>query len=57
MKAIMYHYVRPKDKRFPGLYRLDIESFKKQLDFFDSNFGFIDRKCFVDAVGVVVNPP
>lgn len=50
MKAIMYHYVRPKDKRFPGLYRLDIESFKKQLDFFDSNFGFIDRKCFVDAV-------
>ena len=47
MRAIMYHYVMPRDKKIPNLHRLDIDSFKKQLDYFKSNYGFIDKGEFV----------
>ena len=50
MKAIMYHYVMPKDEKFPGLYRLDIKNFIKQLDFFQENFGFISRNEFFNSI-------
>tara|TARA_B100000965_G_scaffold252156_1_gene212144 strand:+ start:5408 stop:6337 length:930 start_codon:yes stop_codon:yes gene_type:complete len=50
MKAIMYHYVRPRDKDFPNLNRLDIESFIKQLDYFDDKYGFIEREEFIRAI-------
>ncbi len=50
MKGIMYHYVRPRDKNFPNLHRLDFESFKKQLDFFDSEYGFINKYDFINCI-------
>ena len=50
MKAVMYHYVRPKDLNFPGLYRLDYNDFKNQLDYFQKNYGFIDRNKFIDVL-------
>ena len=42
MKAIMYHYVRPFDSEYPYLKNLDINNFKKQLDFFEQEYGFFN---------------
>ena len=44
MKAIMYHYVQEFKKELPNFRFLDIKNFKKQLDFFENNFGFVSRK-------------
>ncbi len=46
----MYHYVRPFDSNIPLLNRLDFENFKKQLDFFNDNFGFINKKEFLSSI-------
>ena len=43
MKAIMYHYVRQFDNKHPNFRFLDIDQFQKQLDFFEQNFGFVDK--------------
>ena len=43
MKAIMYHYVRQFDNKHPNFRFLDIAQFQKQLDFFEQNFGFVDK--------------
>lgn len=42
MKAIMYHYVRIPDSRIPNFKFLHFEDFKKQLDYFQSNYQIID---------------
>ena len=44
MKIIMYHYVQEFEKVLPNFRFLDIRNFKKQLDFFEENFGFISRE-------------
>jgi peptidoglycan/xylan/chitin deacetylase (PgdA/CDA1 family) len=44
VRAIMYHYVREYDKKFPYFRFLDISDFRKQLDFFDNEFGFVSWK-------------
>jgi peptidoglycan/xylan/chitin deacetylase (PgdA/CDA1 family) len=49
MKAVMYHYVRPHDHISPQYYYLDIDDFRAQLDYFDSEYGFVDRESFVGA--------
>ncbi|ENE6867505.1 Polysaccharide deacetylase [Campylobacter jejuni] len=41
MKIIMYHYIRESLKQLPKFRYLHIENFKKQLDFFEKEFGFI----------------
>ncbi|EAH9308004.1 polysaccharide deacetylase, partial [Campylobacter jejuni] len=41
MKIIMYHYVRESLKQLPNFRYLHIENFKKQLDFFEKEFGFV----------------
>lgn len=46
MKAIMYHYVRPKDWDFPYLRYLLHGNFKKQLDYFAREFGFVSKADF-----------
>ena len=43
-KAIMYHYVRPADSGFPGLYTLHIDDFQRQLDYFEREFGFVGEQ-------------
>ncbi len=50
MKAVMFHYVRPMDKSFPRLFRLDIKNFINQLDYFDKKFGFISREDFINSI-------
>lgn len=43
MKSIMYHYVRTYKKNSPYFRFLDIENFRKQLDFFERHFGFATK--------------
>jgi peptidoglycan/xylan/chitin deacetylase (PgdA/CDA1 family) len=43
MKSVMYHYVREFDDRHPNFRYLDVENFRRQLDYFDQNFGFVDQ--------------
>ena len=50
MKAIMYHYVRPDDPNFPFFRHLNIDHFKKQLDYFDNEFGFVSQKQFEECL-------
>ena len=50
MKAIMYHYVRHKDKNFPNLFRLDFDLFKKQLDYFHKKYGFVSKESFINSI-------
>ena len=42
-KVVMYHYVRPQRDANKGLYFLEIENFIKQLDFFETQYGFVGR--------------
>jgi len=49
MKAIMYHYVRPFDVLYPNFKNLNIEDFKKQLDFFESEYGFVTKQDFLES--------
>jgi peptidoglycan/xylan/chitin deacetylase (PgdA/CDA1 family) len=44
MKVIMYHYVREYDDEHPNFRFLDIKNFRKQLDYFESNYGFVTRR-------------
>ena len=43
MKAIMYHYVREFNKDYPNFRFLHINDFKKQLDFFEKEYGFVSK--------------
>ena len=45
----MYHYVRPFSEDFPYLKNLSFENFKKQLDYFNKEFGFVKKNEFVDG--------
>lgn len=54
MKAVMYHYVRRFDPRYPFFRFLDFEHFKKQLDYFSASFGIATRdewEAFIDESG------
>lgn len=44
MKSVMYHYVREYDDKHPNFRFLDVENFKRQLDYFDQNFGFVQQE-------------
>jgi len=50
MKAIMYHYIREYDAGFPYFKSLHVDDFKNQLDYFESNFGFVSQDDFVLAL-------
>jgi len=39
----MYHYVREFDPSFPNFRFLDINNFRKQLDFFEKEYGFVTK--------------
>ncbi|SNR75891.1 Polysaccharide deacetylase [Lutibacter agarilyticus] len=53
----MYHYVRPFDPLFPNLKSLHIDDFRKQLDFFESEYGFVSKADFINSFksGIVPN--
>ena len=46
MKAIMYHYIRPNDPRFPYFRHLHLDDFVKQIEYFGNEYGFVSRKDF-----------
>lgn len=50
MNIVMYHYVRPPLKEFPYFNSLSVETFKKQLDFFEKKFGFISQEDFLQSI-------
>ena len=50
MVKVMYHYVRPTKEEYPYFNSLDIEKFKRQLDFFQSKFGFIEKNDYIEAI-------
>src|SRR5688572_18669908 len=56
MKAIMYHYVRDFDSRYPYFKNLHIEDFKTQLDLFEAEMGFVSYDEFQESL-VTGNTP
>lgn len=51
----MYHYVRPEDKDYPYFKFLHLNSFRKQLDFFQDNFTIIHPSEIDKKLGQVEN--
>lgn len=49
MKAVMYHYVRRFVPSLPYFAFLNVDSFKKQLDYFESDGGFVTRNDFLSV--------
>ena len=41
MRAIMYHYIRHFNKKYPYFRFLDFTHFQKQLDYFEKEYGFV----------------
>ena len=50
MKAIMYHYVQEYNPKLPYLKFLDFKNFKKQLDYFESNYGFVSKEEWLNYI-------
>ena len=51
LAIVMYHYVRPiADSRYPQIKGLELEYFKRQLEFLGQNFRFIDCEALRAAV-------
>lgn len=51
LTIVMYHYVRPiAGSEYPGIKGLEIEKFKKQLDFFEENYSIISTEQLIESV-------
>ena len=51
LSIIMYHYVRPiKKSRFPGIKGLELDGFKRQLDYLESNYSIVTTDDVIDSV-------
>ncbi|MCW3106789.1 MAG: polysaccharide deacetylase [Segetibacter sp.] len=50
MKAVMYHYVRNEDDRYPSFKFLHIQDFKKQLDYFSDNFTILHPDVLKESI-------
>ena len=48
MKAVMYHYVRFPNSKYPYFKGLHVDYFKRQLDWFSNNGGFVGRDDFLN---------
>ena len=44
MTPVMYHYVRPDAGALRDYPYLALDDFERQLDYFDSHFGFVGRE-------------
>ena len=50
LSIIMYHYVRPiKESKFPGIKGLELEGFKRQLDYLSENFSVVSTEEVINA--------
>lgn len=50
MKAIMYHYVRPHSSELDYFRHLDVSDFRRQLDYFEKEFGFVSKADFKNSL-------
>ncbi len=50
IKVITYHYVRPDSKEFPDLKFITLDCFRKQLDYFNKEYGFISQRSFKESL-------
>ena len=50
MKVIMYHYIQVFDPEYPNFRFLKFENFKKQLDYFNNNYGFVSRQEWLNFI-------
>ena len=51
LTIVMYHYVRPiTNSQFPGIKGLEIEGFKRQLDFLEENYHIVSSEEVIDVV-------
>ncbi len=50
MKFVMYHYVRPDSPELPYFRALHLEDFRRQLDYFAAEFGFVRMDRFLETV-------
>ena len=50
MINVMYHYVRPDDSNFPFFNNLNIDTFRRQLDFFDKEYGFLSKDRYINSI-------
>jgi len=50
-KIITYHYVRPiKDSKYPKIKGLELEGFKRQINYFKKNFKIITQNEIIDHI-------
>ncbi|MCH6574053.1 MAG: hypothetical protein IH795_02435, partial [Bacteroidetes bacterium] len=50
-KIIMYHYVRPiKNSQYPRIKGLEIDAFKRQINYFKKNFHILTASEFIDGL-------
>ena len=40
----MYHYIQDYNPNFPNFRFLKFDNFKKQLDYFEENYGFVSKE-------------
>lgn len=59
MRAIMYHYVRRYDASSPYFRYLDFDNFRRQLDYFDAEYGYVtfDEWCDFTNNGLAPKKP
>ena len=51
LTIVMYHYIRPIiGSEFPGIKGLEIEGFKRQLDFLENNYSIVSSKQVIDKI-------
>ena len=51
LTIIMYHYIRPIiGSEFPGIKGLEIEGFKRQLDFLENNYSIVSSEQVIDRI-------
>ena len=51
LTIVMYHYVRPiATSKYPGIKGLELESFKKQLDYLEENYSIINSNELIDSI-------
>lgn len=50
IKALMYHYIRPQGGEYANIRSLNIDLFRRQLDFFMKEYGVLSRDSFIHAI-------
>ena len=50
IKALMYHYVRHYDNNYPYFRFLELDNFRKQLDYLETEYGFVKRHEWNDFI-------